>query len=165
MTAPMQPRKPMSMVKPPTPMKTYAPTLSEVDEVSAGGQEHPIQPISPVLSTKPGQGCYQIPALGSGLWGRPSSRKPAPSPALEAASPRCAPHPHLSYPHLPTVPLSFFSSALTRIEKTLFYRPISLIVCCLHKPVSCTKAGTLVPAEPPAPRTVSGTAKCWMNNC
>ena len=50
-------------------------------------------PISPLLSTKPGQGCYQIPALGSGHRGQSCSRKRTPSPALEAASPRCAPHP------------------------------------------------------------------------
>lgn len=32
--APMQPRKPMNMVTAPTPMKTQAPTLSELEEVS-----------------------------------------------------------------------------------------------------------------------------------
>ena len=36
--APMQPRKPMNMVTAPTPMKTEAPTLSELEEVSGDGK-------------------------------------------------------------------------------------------------------------------------------
>lgn len=127
----------MSMVKPPTPMKTYAPALSEVDEVSAGGREHPIQPISPILSTKPGQVCYQIPALGSGS----GVGHPAGSPFLhqlwKLPPLDVRPTPHLSYPHLPTVPLSFFSLALTRIEKTLVLP--ACLAHCLLSPQACER--------------------------
>lgn len=87
--------------------------------------------------TKPGQVCYQIPALGSGS----GVGHPAGSPFLhqlwKLPPLDVRPTPHLSYPHLPTVPLSFFSLALTRIEKTLVLP--ACLAHCLLSPQACER--------------------------